>query len=616
LRSQDYLTLAKKVFNEFKNVMENDKEIKTAIIEAGGLIGTAANIVDAAAKAHDNLKSEGEKAYALLLKYLNKSINESLKDMEYLKQSKNFDKKDLFRILESFREASRSDFDSHMSTIDWTSNLLNYAVVNDIRSNIEILLTKKNYNKDIINNFMTRFNSEIENKTNIDEDIKRFRQWWRKEQQNKDLVKYLEYTENIKKYATKFDNTPLDKYYVHEQEGLLTKVEDTWGLGDEDIRKKYSNDIINAKQIINEEIHKQPYIVIGASFGSGKTSMARMIASEYASICLVKGYHNYIPILVFLKGVDLRVEYEGLSLDNLLQFVVAPKLNPEASTRKILLILDGLDEYGSSTNTENQLRLIDKLDELKSNYPNIKAIITTRLEDKILENQGINIDTYVRLLLFSPDQVNDFFKTYGVIIDGITLTYDMAKGLNLPVEEMTKPLFAWIFSYLEMHTSPELKIETKQNWNYEMVKSWIFLLFFHQVIEGKYRGSLGAYIEEKKILRRIAALNQIYGDTLTWQLAEQKLKVFESTNNNESKLKQISRSQYFFYKRPSTKGEIIDFVHKTFKEYLLAEYYIESLVIDKIPRLNTRAPSKEVILFLDGLVDLLGEAKKDNSVEK
>jgi hypothetical protein len=124
--------------------------------------------------------------------------------------------------------------------------------------------------------------------------------------------------------------------------------------------------------------------------------MARIIASEYASICLDEGYHNYIPILVFLRGVDFRVEYEQFSLDNLLQYVAAPKNNPEASTRKILLLLDRLDEYGNSSTAEKQLPLIYKLDELRGHYPNLKAIITTRLEDKILDGQKINVDTYVR----------------------------------------------------------------------------------------------------------------------------------------------------------------------------------------------------------------------------
>jgi hypothetical protein len=109
----------------------------------------------------------------------------------------------------------------------------------------------------------------------------------------------------------------------------------------------------------------------------------------------------------------------------------------------------------------------------------------------------------------------------------LELTYDRAKELNLPVEEMTKPLFAWIFSYLETHTSPELRIETKQNWGYKMVKTWIFLLFFHQVIEGKYSGSLGAYIGEKKNTFK-PTVNNIAATTMTMPM---KAREFFNSNN-------------------------------------------------------------------------------------
>ena len=78
---------------------------------------------------------------------------------------------------------------------------------------------------------------------------------------------------------------------------------------------------------------------------------------------------------------------------------------------------------------------------LYGKYPNIKIIITTRLEDNILSDHRINVDKYVRLLSFSDSQLSKFFKCYGVIIDNVPLTYRHAKELNLPIEVMTKPLF-------------------------------------------------------------------------------------------------------------------------------------------------------------------------------
>lgn len=178
---------------------------------------------------------------------------------------------------------------------------------------------------------------------------------------------------------------------------------------------------------------------------------------------------------------------------------------------------------------------------------------------------------------------------------------------------MTKPLFAWIFSYLEMHTSPEFKIESKRNWSRNMIKTWIYLLFFHQVVQGKYKDLSGdklteAYIDEKKILRRIAVLKQIYGDDLTWRIAEEKLRDSESSSNR------YDVSSYFFYFRSSIRGKTIDFVHKSFEEYLLSEYYLECVLANQIKRLNLRIPSKDTIDFLDGMIGLL--RSNDDSVRR
>jgi hypothetical protein len=86
---------------------------------------------------------------------------------------------------------------------------------------------------------------------------------------------------------------------------------------------------------------------------------------------------------------------------------------------------------------------------------------------------------------------------------------------------------------------------------------------------------------------------------LTWRVAEEKLRDFEPITNR------YDISSYFFYFRYSTKGKTVDFVHKTFEEYLLAEYYLECVLTNRIRRLNLIIPSKDTIDFLDGLIGLL-----------
>jgi hypothetical protein len=66
--------------------------------------------------------------------------------------------------------------------------------------------------------------------------------------------------------------------------------------------------------------------------------------------------------------------------------------------------------------------------------------------------------------------------------------------------------------------------------------------------------------------------------------------------------------------RATVDGKLINFVHKTFQDFLLAEYILESLLEDKIHRINTRRPTRQTIEFLGGLIKLLLE--HDKSVER
>jgi uncharacterized protein YjbI with pentapeptide repeats len=610
LRRHNILSLGKDVLRELNEAMTNNEEIKKHLIEAGGLIGLIGIGIKVCEDIHERSLSPGEKAYASLLKYILKSTRDAISDNEDLKGKNSFGRDELMQILKPFEKASDIS-----SSPNWDSNLLSHPVIDSLRSKFEVYLINKGYDKAIISSFIRRFNSEIENKAKDDNDIKKFREWWAIQQQNRDLVLYLEHIESMKNYSSNLDNKPLYAYYVEHNAAWVDLS--TWNWPENRVVERYSNNIKSIKQVIHEYLISQDdrwYLIVGASFGTGKTSMVRMIASEYASICLDKGYNNQIPVVVFLKDEDLRVEYKQYSLDNILQFIVAPVNNQESRNRKILLILDGLDEY----NKDGTKLLIHKLDELRDKYPNVKAIITTRLEDKVLDDQKIKSDKYVRLLTFTNDQVDEFFKNYGVVVKEAPLTYDHASQLNLPVEEMNKPLFAWIFSYLQMHTGPQLKIESKSHWTKKMIESWIYLLFFHHTIEGKYKDSAdnrwrNLYLNEKKTLRRIAALKQIYGEKLTWERLAEELRKFTSANSIADL--QPTHVSYFFYLRTTIKGKILDFVHNTFKEYLLAEYYLESLLENKIHRLNTRTPSKETIVFFDGLIDILLEVG-DDAVEK
>jgi len=55
---------------------------------------------------------------------------------------------------------------------------------------------------------------------------------------------------------------------------------------------------------------------------------------------------------------------------------------------------------------------------------------------------------------------------------------------------------------------------------------------------------------------------------------------------------------------------MIDFLHSSFREYLLAEYYIESLLEDKPYNLDICLPTSETMLYFDGLLEMIGKTDK------
>ena len=144
-------------------------------------------------------------------------------------------------------------------------------------------------------------------------------------------------------------------------------------------------------------------------------------------------------------------------------------------------------------------------------------------------------------------------------------------------------------------------------WDFLTKRSILYMFFIHHVISGKYEYKENkwneSYFLEKKALRSIAVLKVIYGN----KLYDNKLKDYLTTHFDieldPSKLENIITT--YFYLPLRQEGRIVDFMHETFKEYLLAEYIIEILLYKtKIHRLNIGSPSIETINFLDGLLRL------------
>jgi uncharacterized protein YjbI with pentapeptide repeats len=625
---RDFFSVGKDLINTFKDIVNYDTGIKNSITEAGGLISLVGISLELYEKYRDSKKSPEQKAFASLMSFVFQTTNELLKDV---KEKEGREAKAKFES--NWKLMQEDIFKPFEENSDWNDHLPDHQAVINFKKEVIQYLKAQGYETERIKEFSHTFNLELEGAIR-DDRLKEFYKYSSIARQSKDIVKYLEQVESMKNFSLEIDRKPLSSYYVKDRDAILTNVDDTWGSTDEEVAQKYQSKIKNVNEIIKQELGrlgKSP-LIIGASFGSGKSSLARMIASEYAANYLDNVESGasfttgeYIPIFVPLKN-GLRVEYENFSLDNLLNTVVAPKSNPGSNTREILLILDGLDEYNGIET------LVNKLDTLYSEYRNLRLIITTRLVLELLTRQGINTASYIRLLQFNKQQLTKFYKNYTTIPskDAIGIKYDDMPEIDFSIEEIAKPLFAWMFS--QMYIDPQYRVEFKKGWNQNKKRSLIYFLFSHYITLGRHKATWPKgkwdelYIIEKRILRGIAAIQQIYGENLTLNevtnfVSDSDLtkltQVYAgrgSSRNFEDSLKEFLSSSYF-YLQTKPGATLVSFIHKTLKEYLLAEFYVEALLENKAYKLNAGIPSEETIGFIDGLLGLLLD-REDEIIDK
>jgi hypothetical protein len=152
-----------------------------------------------------------------------------------------------------------------------------------------------------------------------------------------------------------------------------------------------------------------------------------------------------------------------------------------------------------------------------------------------------------------------------------------------------------------------------------MSRALIYQGFIHSIIRGKDKDKASDYHwtqyhsgEEKRTLRKIAALRQMHGP-LT------KDEIISGLDNYDISYKEATQdvldpilTSYF---RTTMDDMSLDFIHKSFREYFLAEYYLESVLNGKGHYLNVGIPSPETISFLDGLLELLLQTNNEKLTE-
>jgi hypothetical protein len=554
--------------------LSNDPAFSTRLTQAGGLISLLGIGLELYSKMREDSQTDEQMAFkslytivfasseALLIEISEKYLGGSDIGIDISKRKELMD-----NLFDAFKESSDDDF-SHVEDLPAVKQFKTII--------IKQLKDKYPEKKTIIDYFGLKFGTELDFKARTDDNIRKFYDWSATQEQYTLLKKYLErlVQKTEKEDVVSFTEKPLRERYIEHR--LVCSDADTWLWSDREILNTTQQDIVYMDTLLKDFLSVPPsdkrYLIVGASFGIGKTWLVKRIASQSASNYInqadLTGSENgsYRPILVFLKH-GLTVAYSEDDVDTILQEIVAPQddKNPEVSSRKILLILDGLDEY-----RQDKEKLVNEKirGEYRKRYPKMKVIITTRLQPKIRDLLHIEYDEYIRLLPFNSDQVDKVFKNYRV-----KLNYEGALQLGLHDDEITKPLFAWMFS--SMFADTELKIEFKKDWTNNMRKTLIYMLFFHYIITGRYKSAFRKdawnqlYTYEKKALRKIAALKMIYRDALQEDIIKNALEKFgppTDVSNSADYVESILSS--YCYLRFIKGKPSIEFIHESLKDSL------------------------------------------------
>jgi uncharacterized protein YjbI with pentapeptide repeats len=610
----------------FSELIGNE-DFKKTLGQASGLLAivvTAYEIID---KAREDRMTDSERAHNRLLKYMLKIIKESLKENQ---PSNDINKKKIYEQISAIRVAK-----DKWELKEWNSNLPEHPAIKEIIGKINDA-NKKEY-KEVVG----RISYDLVSKAQDDSDYKVFKEWWTRQEQYRDLIKHLEKIENLRK--AKFDisndisnDKPLQDYYVDDN--VIADITiDTLNLKDDQVQVQVHNgfpvkEIRTAirELILNSDRDQSddpPPIVIAGSFGIGKTSAMKMLSADYATEYLNSDSDSlsfpYIPILVSLEKEKENNGKEFSDLDRTLN-KIAPAGNEPAKNRRILILFDSLEKYNITS-----VKIGDKIEELRRDkgFRNVRAIITMNLNQQLLSDQNIKVKSYTRMLPFNSEQLDKFFEKYEVKEGEHLLTHERAIELDLPVQEMFRPLFAWIFSYQETSEDSRVKI-VKKKWTSKMKKAWMYYIFFHRMIAGipmewhtdnDIEKRNEQYLYEKYLLRAVAALKQIHDlpheKPIPVQDVEKEIKSF-AIPDVDFDIDKVKKS-YFLSVHHKGMEKMINFVHESFSDYLLAEYYIWTILIDKKLklnkdlRLNIGFPNRETIDFLEGILDILNEDDED-----
>jgi uncharacterized protein YjbI with pentapeptide repeats len=621
---KEFIDSLSKYSDEITQAIESDDFKK--VLKDAGLVGSTINL---AISFYEIISSKEKDDSYYINKVALKVYKEASESVGIDLNKYRLEKEDEKKFLKSlFTKATEKDFTGG-------SSIYSHPIIVEFKNSLYNILKGQNEDYKWID-FVISFDVMLYEKVKGDSKYEKIKVKWKaKELIYKRKQYFKEVLEFINKKNT-IDGKNLFSYYIenrlieldHKEHSQL-HYEDNIQLADSEYERIFDNSSsiginknrFDIDKFLNyNEFDNTRFII--APFGNGKTSFAKHLARLYIKKFYYEAENRWFPIYISLKEWDKEVFYDK-TLEELIRDIIKPQ------DENIFLICDGLDEYPN--NKEELLKKINNVitkffDNQTENKDIVinkyKRIVTTRPESSFSFK---TVKKFARLLPFTPSQVDDFFSRYGLP----EINWQLLKKYNIKDKEneddlLRKPLFCWMFAIA--YKNKDLEIQ-KEDENFQVL---LYSSFIHSILKGRIPDNPDLIQYEKWILRKIAALKAIYKENLTDDIIKEKIEIFAKGEDNEKLQRHVIRqnkqntdgqyvkkedidekeylvepilSSYFRYNESSNRH--IDFLHKSFEEYLLAEYIVECIVRDKWYRLEVGIPSNVTITLLGSLLDIL-----------
>ena len=352
----------------------------------------------------------------------------------------------------------------------------------------------------------------------------------------------------------------------------------------QDVKSKKNQQIMDGKteswdlrDLLKSEDNR---VVIVGNSGTGKSIFAAETSSKLVD--KFKTLQDYVPIFIDVENDDVPLSEIIASELSIMEMEEKPittcmnSLFPDANL-KILLIIDGIYKY-SSKDIPTQVKFLDNL---HNRYPNMKEIITTVPISDIFPL--LEADKIIKLCPFTEGDVTNYLVKFGRKYPKKPIDFDdLIKKYNFTSEEICHPFYCFLLA--SQYYNDDL-YALPDNFEPLVRKTWI--LYHYNRAKG-----------ERPLLRQIAAIKKIKNKIKPEEIQEI-LNPDSNVSDYDSK-KIISLSNQFL-------------MNGLLAEYLLAEFYLESLADGKINHLNIGLPSEDTILFLNGLTTLLEKNIRERS---